>query len=318
MTKIEWTHRPGTEGESWNPIAGCTKVSPGCANCYAERMAARLEGMTVARMPIYADINDPKYKYLHVLDSNRKWNGKIVCDDKVLLKPLKWRKPRTIFVSSMADLFHEDVPFEFIDKVFAVMALCPQHTFQVLTKRPETMLEYTARRKLLTGGTMMGGQQPWKTSCDWVYKIVRETIPDAPLVWPLPNVWLGASCEDQQRADERIPHLRRCPAAVRFLSCEPLLGKIDLWFDSQLWARMPHVDTPIRWVVVGGESGPGARACGVEWIRSLVQQGKAAGVPVFVKQLGGHPDKRNNMAEWPEDLRVREFANVGACPKGGG
>jgi protein gp37 len=218
-----------------------------------------------------------------------------------LTDPLHWRKPRMVFVNSMSDLFHEAVPFEFIDRVFAVMALCPQHTFQVLTKRPERMAEY-----LNTPGRM--DQLIWRA----MLSPDQEFVPNhEPHTWPLPNVWLGTSVEDQARADERIPHLLRCPAAVRFLSCEPLLGPVDLerWLqaadpgdlDREVASIMADlrsgrgsvsdavIGDALHWVIVGGESGAHARPCDVGWIRSIVRQCRAAKVPVFVKQLGKRP-----------------------------
>ena len=214
-TSIEWTDKV------WNPVTGCAKVSAGCAHCYAERMFGRnLPGMKGQKF------------------------SEVRCHDDRLEAPLHWRKPRRVFVNSMSDLFHEDVPCEFIDKVFAVMALCPQHTFQVLTKRPERMLEYfTADRdELIADKVVFDAYGPL---AQYLRK-VSTWIPDehdetdgghrvsAPGYWdwhvslPLPNVWLGVSVENQQAADERIPLLLDTPAAVRFVSCEPLLGPVDL------------------------------------------------------------------------------------------
>ena len=267
----------------WNPVTGCSAVSDGCKNCYAATMTGRLAGM-----------KHSKAKYAGLLNSSGHFNGTVRCHEDVLDKPLNRRKPTTYFVNSMSDLFHAGVPFEFIDKVFAVMmALCPQHTFQILTKRPERMAEYLYWHGQFTED---GG--------------------------PLPNVWLGTSVENQQAADERIPHLLKCPAAVRFLSIEPLLGAIDFLYGPQAWGLLTDID----WAIIGGESGSGARPCNVAWIRSLIDQCKAAGVPAFVKQLGKVPywaehrgvaktihelrlkhPKGGDMSEWPEDLRVREM-----------
>lgn len=289
MSKIQWTER------TWNPIAGCTPVSPGCLHCYAAAMSHRLEAMGNAR-----------YRGLTVLR-----NGILTFDSTInlggdaLMIPMKVRKPAMFFVNSMSDLFHEGVPFEFIDRVFAVMALCPRHVFQVLTKRPERMAEYLASptveyRIACISVAMQDDRSRFVNQCGTHGG------------WLLRNVWLGASVEDQQRADERIPHLLRCPAAVRFLSVEPLLGPVDL---------RDHLDgNPPGWVITGGESGPRARPCGVNWIRSIVAQCQAAGVPVFVKQLGSNAiqssqgrkiklrdRKGGDPAEWDEDLRVREW-----------
>lgn len=328
MSKIEWT------GETWNPVVGCTPVSPGCLNCYAAGMAVRLEGMGRRG---YGPVDG--VRIAEVRNGRRVFTGSIRLVEEALAVPLRRKKPTTWFLCSMGDLFHPDVPFDFIDRVFAVMALCPQHTFQVLTKRPERMAEYFADHV---------------QRCDSVsgeMKMLDGSWPDLP-GWPLPNVWLGTSAEDQTRLEGRVPHLLRCPAAVRFLSCEPLLGELDLggavWrhcidtravhdaeHDGGMWCDERSVD----WVIVGGESGPHARMCETRWIRGVVDQCKAAGVPVFVKQLGARPlgpkiwarggwcssqveddggvyerrlrdRKGGDPAEWPEDLRVREMPGV--------
>ena len=329
MSNIEWTE------ETWQVTAGCSKVSAGCAHCYAETMAKRLAGM--ARKDEAAG-RDPKGKrpYLHVLNDKGRWNGKVLPLPENLTIPLKRKKSTTYFVNSMSDLFHEAVPFEFINKVWAVMLAASQHTFQVLTKRPERMVKFFA-----------GRHHPWNASSG----------PDT----PAPNVWLGTSVENQKAADERIPHLLKCPAAVRFLSVEPLLGPVDLSaFMGGPYVGLPgdvvhpNYNAGLHWVIVGGESGAGARPCRVEWIRSVVRQCKAAGVPVFVKQLGAlviedeqrwrdrsnfgrtrllscnkakhapagtvawsmQHSKGGDPAEWPEDLRVREMPRE-VAPTGG-
>ena len=295
MSGIEWTD------ETWNPTLGCSRVSAGCEHCYAERFAHR--GLS------------PSHHGLTV-DSGKgpRWTGEVRLLPERLDQPLRWRKPRRIFVDSMSDLFHESVPDEFIDRVFAVMALCPQHTFQVLTKRPERMRDYLKNH-------VAGGRHIWTAA-------QRIEMPGgrhkAETSWPLPNVWLGASIENQETADERIPHLLATPAAVRFVSAEPLLGPVDLdparmFPTDECFQAPPKIDL----VIVGGESGPGARPCNVEWIRSIVQECKAAGTACFVKQLGAKPEgsfdsidgrgrllksrKGADMDEWPEDLRVREM-----------
>ena len=208
---------------TWNPVTGCTKVSPGCKHCYAERFAKRLQAMGMER---YA-------------------NGfELTLHDDALELPLRWRMPRVVFVNSMSDLFHEDVPVEFIQRVFEVMERCPQHVFQVLTKRSERLLK------------------------------LRESLP-----WPA-NVWMGVSVESPDYT-WRINDLRETPAAVRFLSLEPLLSPIA---DLQL--------ERIHWVIVGGESGPGARPMRVEWVRELRDQCQAEGVDFFFKQWGGVNKKK--------------------------
>lgn len=232
-TNIEWTDA------TWNPVTGCSAVSPGCANCYAARDAARFQARFTD------DAGEPLAAFTGPTGARRaKWSGAVSCHADRLEQPLAWKKPRRVFVCSMADLFHADVPDDFIDRVFATMAACPQHTFQILTKRPDRMERYL----------------------------------DLGSIEPLPNVWLGTSCEDQQRFDERIDHLTACPTSLRFLSCEPLLGPINLG-DLE----------GIGWVIAGGESGPGARDCHVLWLKSIVNQADRAGVPVFIKQLGRRP-----------------------------
>lgn len=203
---IEWTDA------TWNPIAGCSIVSPGCTNCYAmRRVAPRLSANPAT--PHYAQTVQPS-------KAGPVWTGKIgVAADKVLMKPLAWTRPRKIFVTSASDLFHEGVPDEVIDRVFAVMALCPQHTFQVLTKRPERMRDYLLSRN------GMGNDEICRAINTIPYPLGNRS---GALEMPLPNVWLGVSVEDQPRADERIPLLLDTPAAVRWISGEPMLGSIDL------------------------------------------------------------------------------------------
>jgi protein gp37 len=230
-TEIEWTD------DSWNPNVGCAIVSPGCTNCYAMRQAARIERM------------NPTLEHYHGLtrkvNGQPVWTGKLGFSEKKLVEPLSWRKPRRVFVNSMSDLFHENVPDEWIVRVFDVMERCPQHTFQILTKRARRMQRWTRKH--------------WPT--------------------PLPNVWLGISAERQEEFDERESDLRFMSAAVRFMSLEPLLGPIDA--D----AHWPNPLNDIQWVIVGAESGPGARPCKIEWVRSIRDQCEEAGVAFFLKQL---------------------------------
>lgn len=292
MTGIQWTN------ETWNPTTGCDRISDGCTNCYALTMAKRLKGMGSEK---YQRDGDPK--------TSGPGFGLTLHED-VLTLPLKWRKPRRVFVNSMSDLFHKDVPDEFIARLWAVMAATPQHTYQILTKRHGRV------RSLLN----RGGQ--------YLLDLLEPPAgAEYHALWPLPNVHLGVSVEDQKHADLRIPALLDTPAAVRFLSCEPLIGPVDL---SVVYVRnrtLPvapleiHYDQdtalgqhPISWVIAGGESGGGARPCDPEWIRSLVKQCETAGVPVFVKQLGsawarknGWNDKGGESDQWPADLQVRQF-----------
>lgn len=310
-TKILWTD------ETWQPVVGCSKVSPGCDNCYAERMAFRVHNMAWAR-------GQTKLfnKYDPIITGKGKWTGKTTCDESTLDKPLHWKKPRRIFVCSMGDLFHESVPFEFIDKVMAVIALCPQHTFQVLTKRPERMAEYfNSRKPDVNGGNILVEQK----------HLCKLNLGGKPVVFPYRNLWLGVTAENQEQADKRIPILLQIPAAVRFVSIEPMLGAVDL--KEALWGcptvlqgkcdpdtadscnacpdctEKPNLD----WVIVGGESGPGARWCPLGNTRSVVGQCQDAGVPVLVKQIHIWDSTKNkhrlvkDISQFPEDLRIREY-----------
>lgn len=310
MTAIEWVHRPGTKGEVWNPVTGCTKVSAGCKHCYAETIANRFWAKQYPRFaPTDADGH-------YVGDDRPRVFTDVVCHEDRLGIPLRWSKPRTVFVNSMSDLFHEAVPDEFIQNVFTVMAVAHKHTFVVLTKRPERMRAFFAdlglRQELIgikaeyisgTDRYRHANNEPWRQS-------VHDLVPRWTL--PLSNVWLGVSVEDQATADARIPLLLETPAAVRVVSAEPLLGAIDLrrrlpkpmfhcprcglekmrsncakcgTFDNPITNEIIGID----WLIVGGESGPKARPCDVAWLGSLVQQAKAVGVPCFVKQLGTNP-----------------------------
>lgn len=333
MSDIEWTDTV------WNPVLGCSRVSAGCQNCYAERFAHR--GLT------------ERHRGLTVMGSKGpRWTGEVRLVPEVLGTPLKWRKPRRVFVNSMSDLFHEGVPFEFIAAVFGVMAGAPQHTFQVLTKRPERVKAFFAwiaeqgEELLAAVNEDPPSGSPCPLAC-WAfigpaYTPERDVLaPGLPAFraaskapWPLPNIWLGVSVEDQATANERIPLLLECPAAVRWVSYEPALGPVDfegLSLDdgSGLSAfRTGDLadEDGLDWVVVGGESGPGARPFDLTWARSVVAQCKSAEVPCFVKQLGAVPydshgrtpaerlelfalsnRKGGDMAEWPDDLRVRQW-----------
>lgn len=311
-TGIQWT------SATWNPVTGCSKVSQGCKNCYALRDWPRLA-------------KNPRSPYY-----GRAFTD-VRCHPERLDQPMRWRKPRRVFVNSMSDLFHEQVPDLFIESVFAAMAHAQQHVFQVLTKRPARMrkwFEHSMREGFCAAAGRMDLGRPF----------TKDTWPG----WPLPNVHLGVSVEDQATADERIPLLLDTPAAVRWVSAEPLLGAVDFrsvarqhGYASDVVAGhrhdfgVPMEDLPSRidWIVVGGESGPRARPCDVEWIRSVVRQCQAAQVPVFVKQVGTgvslHTDigrghhikdgddhfivrdrKGGDPSEWPADLQVREWPLV--------
>jgi len=259
-TRIEWTRGDdGSPGVTWNPVTGCDRTSPGCDNCYALTLASRLKAMGSSK---YQQDGDPRTSGPGFA---------VTLHPDTLGEPLRWRKPRRVFVNSMSDLFHPDVPDWFIADVFVVMRRTPQHTYQVLTKRPQRM------------ATLMAAGPPRRPS-QW------------PRPWPLPNVWLGTSIEND-RYTFRADHLRRAPAAVRFLSLEPLLGPL------------PSLDlTGIGWVIVGGESGPGARPMQLEWAADIVGRARAAGAAVFVKQLGSrHGRRHHDIDTFPTELQIREY-----------
>lgn len=335
VTSIEWTDKV------WNPVTGCTKVSPGCLNCYAEALDKRFHATWTG--------GEPHVRW--TVAAQRKAEGSVAVLTELensvglgqpvapyrpvamhfgrLREPERWPQPSRVFVNSMSDLFHEAVPMQFIAQVFGAMLNVKRHRFQVLTKRPKRMLEF-----------MTGYWAGWfqEQGCNW----------------PPENVWLGVSVENQRYADERIPILAQVPAAIRFLSCEPLLGPVDLsrWLrgsascetcgrprtviDEDGCCTMCGADAqidwgPLSWVIVGGESGPGARPMNLQWARDIVRQCKGSDVPVFAKQLGAkpvthpplYPDgidlalflkdrKGGDPAEWPEDLRVRQFPQEAA------
>jgi protein gp37 len=314
-TKIEWADK------TWSPIIGCDRVSPGCDSCYA---------ITTARIrehnphpSIAAAFAGTTHRTAERLD----WTGKLNLLENRLTQPLTWRKPAKVFVNSLSDLFHKAVPDEFIARVFAVMALTPQHTYQILTKRHGRMrsllgdpkFEQQVDRQLLA---VPAFSNP---------KLIRRSWPLPKPGWPLPNVWLGVSVEDQKRADLRIPALLDTPAVVRFLSCEPLLGPVDLdgpivpgrgrpkltyWLTGRptpgperitstgLTMHSPAIVTGPRidWVIVGGESGHGARPMSPDWARTLRDQCTAANVPFLFKQWG--------------EYAPTGYMAIGARPKG--
>lgn len=311
-TKIEWTDAV------WNPVRGCSRVSEGCRNCYAERIAARFSGR-----------GQPYEGFAQVAEYHPQtgsprtglrghWTGRVELIPEKLNEPLHWRKPRRVFVNSMSDLFHEELPDQAISDVFSVMESARRHTFQILTKRPKRMLAWV------------------KKFDEWL-----RYAGSVSFVEKIPNVWLGVSVEDQATADARIPLLLQTPAAVRFVSYEPALAPVDFkeWFEDGIPTSeqlagprgahyVRHGVPRLHWLICGGESGPGARPMDVAWARSVIAHCKIAGVPCFVKQLGAKPftdhrtrpsgenwywtsllrdRKGGDPAEWPEDLRVREF-----------
>lgn len=323
---IQWTDK------TWAPLTGCTRVSPGCDHCYAFQLH------DMRHLAWKRDRWDTAPKQYHQPFST------VQLLHHRLAEPLGWRTPSKIFLTSMGDLFHDDVPDEYLDHLFAVMALTPQHTYQVLTKRPERMARYlrciarphdiSRAMRTLPGDTRHLARYQ---------QIIRVGLP-----WPLPNVWLGTSVENQRAADERIPHLRRAPAVIRFLSMEPLLERVNLIGDPDdgvygpIWdvqsvklrtdygTGIEHdvaVSSGIDWVIVGGESGTHARPMDLQWVRDLRLQCGEAGIALFVKQLGARPymgsqqnparlrDRHGgNADEWPADLRIRAFPEHAVVP----
>lgn len=303
-TQIGWTQA------TWNPTTGCDKVSDGCTNCYALTLAGRLKAMGSAK---YQTDGDPR--------TSGPGFGLAVHPD-TLSVPLRWRKPRRIFVNSMSDLFHARVPREFVARVFAVMAATPQHTYQILTKRPDRMARMLSSEEfeVAVGAVLVRDYADLPGGSPWTLTRRIESGFARPEHWPLPNVWLGTSVEDQERADQRLPALCETPAAVRWVSAEPLLAPVDLspWLGPVDWPPCWDQHEPSaecsrciqpEWMVLGGESGPGARPMQVEWAESLVAQCQAAGVAVFVKQLGTvlGGKSHHDMATFPSSLRVREY-----------
>lgn len=301
-TKIEWTD------ETWNPITGCSVVSPGCTNCYAMRLAGtRLKH------------HESRSGLTQMTKAGPVWTGEVRFNEKWLDQPLRWTKGRMIFVCAHGDLFHENVPFDWIDRVFAVMIMAHRHDFQVLTKRPERMLEYM--------GQLAAGKRPISHAWAMIqeasghdYGMAFDSLHYR--LWPgsdegtrggktlrdyfVPpeNIWMGVSAEDQQRWEERVPILSMVPAATRFVSVEPMVGSINPFTLSMC--------DEIDWVIIGGESGPGARNLDVMWVMLLVQALQARKVAVFVKQLGqaSQPEIWKDMAAWPRPIQVREWPKL--------
>lgn len=338
-TGISWTD------STWNPIRGCSRVSTGCEHCYAEVVAGRFSGP------------GQPYEGLIALTKKTRWNGRTKFVSTALDLPLRWTKPRRIFTNSMSDLFHESLSNEQIAAVFGVMAAAPKHTFQVLTKRPERAAAWfkwvgsqgVAGVTCLSNALALGSSDSMRAIAR-LHALPRTSARETPTIqWPLPNVWLGVSVENQETAETRIPVLLELPAVVRFVSAEPLLGPLDL----SRYLPGEHVSSSgiqvsndsLDWVIVGGESGPKARPCALEWIGEVAHACSDSGVPGFVKQLGGFvvsegrtgppscwakgkapalaPNgkhwawrmglkdrKGGDPTEWPDDLRIQQFPEV--------
>lgn len=281
-TSIEWTET------SWNPLRGCSRVSEGCRNCYAETVANRFKG--------------PGMPYEGLIAKGGQWNGKIRPLPEKLEEPLRWRKPRRVFVNSMSDLFHENVPFEFIASVFSIMSVTTRHTYQILTKRPERVIEFF---DWAVDQTIPGWPDDSRIIEAWPDGLEWKGYDNCGPVFPYDNIWIGVSVEDQITANERIPLLLRIPASVRWISAEPLLGPINVTF-AQCTCPAPgdalrtrhllgcpadrrphrHCHWSIDWVVVGGESGSNARPMDLRWARALRDQCVATNTPFFFKQWG--------------------------------
>jgi protein gp37 len=311
VSNIEWT------GQTLNPTTGCDRISPGCDRCYAMTMAKRLKSMGQAK---YQNDGDPT--------TSGPGFGLTMHDD-VIYEPLTWKKPRLVFVNSMSDLFHDKVDADFIAKFFGVMALTPRCTYQILTKRHGRM------RSLLNSDAFHTAALAWSARLQDENHPMPAWHPGERRLkqWPLPNVHLGVSVEDQKWADIRIKALMQTPAAIRFLSLEPLLGPVRLHRGH---AHCPTHDFPggfcsspcpdlilPDWMIIGGESGPGARPFNPQWAADLIDDARQAGAAPFVKQLGSvwardttyagktvaaHGDTKGGKPEyWPANLRVREY-----------
>lgn len=313
-TGIEWTDA------TWNPIRGCTRVSEGCRNCYAESVAARFSGE-----------GQPYEGLAKMTTAGPRWTGKVAFVEKHLHDPIRWRKPKRVFVNSMSDLFHERVTDGELDRIFGVMALSAAfgrgHTFQILTKRPERMRDYLLN---VTVDRIAEACDDDEEQCHIANSLNGVLGHGRNAGWPMRNVWLGTSVENQAAADERIPFLLDTPAAVRFLSCEPLLGPVTLDVPAHSgpiridaltggWAvprndGTHHQEPRIHWVIVGGESGRNARPMHPQWARDLRDQCVEASVPYFFKQWGEWSPVGQKVVSFPPKILDGMVHSFGDAP----
>lgn len=289
-SRIEWCDA------TYNPITGCTPVSAGCQNCYAERMVKRFPHLHNAKVPTTMAVRNADVLFREIQFH----------PDRLDI-PLRWKKPRRIFVCSMGDLFHEDVNLSWINQVLAVVACSPRHTFMILTKRPKRMFEYFTEHLVQEG--IIGSSMRFMSDegvCQVSNSIEGVLGKGHNVGWPMRNLMLGVTAENQEMADQRIPILLQTPAAKRFVSVEPMLGPIDLFRAGMKLDGKLNVATGERaflhWVICGPENGPGARTMDFAWPRGLLRQARAAGVPFFMKT----PHKTVR----PEDLVVQQFPEV--------
>lgn len=326
-TSIEWVQGDdGTPGESWNPTRGCDRVDEGCRNCFAEGIAARFSGD-----------GQPYHGLAEMTPSGPRWTRRVLYLPDRLLAPLKWKKPRRVFVNSMSDLFHEKIPDRFIAATFAVMAATPQHTYIILTKRTDRALAWfrwieghghingtgvtirQACRRYLTsvGVAAAGGEEKSHARAPYADAYRRKVPEDVRTEWPLDNVWLVASVHDQEAAEKRVPELIQCSAAVRGISYEPALGQVNFRKIRRRGVGLHGADDThgafgswqtddgalvrgIDWVIAGAESGSGARGADLEWFRDVRDQCRRAGVPFFLKQIPKEGGPRGHVVKEPE------------------
>ena len=282
-SKIEWTDA------TWNPVVGCSKCSPGCDNCYAEKMARRLKG--IASKPTIAPPPAGIAKYKTIIGSNGGWNGKLNINDAEITDPLCWRKARNVFVCSMGDLFHQNMNVLWIDQIFAIMIRAQKHTFRLLTKRPANMRAYMKRiiayPELIKDAAFGIGGKDFSIEVNDLIHQESETATG----WPPKNIWLGTTVCNQKEYDINMCELICTQAHIRFLSIEPMLSAVNL-----------TCTTSLDWVICGGETGPGARPVKYEWIESLRDQCVNANVSFFFKSWGNsyklQRDRKIDGREW--------------------